>query len=307
MSAAVRLADPPAPGTLDWLRYMTGSKIAAVMRLSPYESAYSLWHRMAGVVGGQPETDVMRRGHYLEPGIIAWLADRHPELTIGGRGSMWASLEHPDYAISPDALGTDLDTGETVVLEAKAALDKDVWGEQLSDEIPVCYRCQVMWAMGLLGARRALVGVLTSHLEFREYEVRFDQVEFDLLTAEAAKFMTSLVEHRPPDIDSHSATYEAIKQMHPMIDGAMVEVAADIAVPYTRAKVAEKAAADDARLWTAHLAHHMGNAKTARFNGQTIATRRAQCGGVVPHVRAVNNLEPLPLELLHTTDLEGAN
>jgi predicted phage-related endonuclease len=217
---------------------------------------------------------------------------------MGVRGSMWESDEHPLYAISPDQLATVSDTGELVLTEAKTALDKDIWGEELSDEIPVYYRCQVMWGMGILGIRRAIVGVLTSFLEFREYEVIFDQSEFDLLLAEADRFMDSLRRNEKPDIDSHSATYEVIKQMHPQIDANIdVDVPAEIAVPYTNAKAAVRAAEQDATLWTAKLADHMGDAKTARFNTRIIATRQARGPGL-PYVQAARNLTALPLELL---------
>lgn len=290
---AVLIPDAPAPGSEAWLRYMTGSKIAAVMRLSPYESAYSLWHRMAGVVAPQAEQDVMRRGHYLEPGILAWLADRHPEMEFGVRGSMWASLEHPHFAVTPDQLATDLASGEPVVVEAKSALDKDVWGEELSDEIPVYYRCQLMWALGVLGHRRALVGVLTSFLEFREYEVLFDPAEFALLVNAADAFMASLETRTPPDIDSHSATYDVIREMHPLVDpGISIDVPADLALGYVAAKVDCKAAEDNARLWTAKLADHMGNAKTARYGGRTIATRQVRGDGA-PFVQTARGLQPI--------------
>lgn len=291
------LIDPaPAPGSEEWLRYMTGSKIAAVMRLSPYESAYSLWHRMAGIVGPQAEKDIMRRGHYLEPGIIAWLADQHPELDFGP-GGMWASAADPRFAITPDGLAVDTETGEQVVIEAKSALDKDVWGEELSDEIPVYYRCQVMWALGVLGLRRAIVGVLGSYLDFRQFEVLFDQSEFDLLTSAAVEFMASLDTRTAPDIDTHSATYEVIREMHPLIDASIdIDVPAEIAVPYCNAKAAVKSAEDDARLWTAKLADHMGNAKTAKYAGKTIATRQSKGGGT-PYVQAARNLAPLTIDL----------
>lgn len=295
---AVLIPDAPAPGSEAWLRYMTGSKIAAVMRLSPYESAYSLWHRMAGIVPPQAEQDVMRRGHYLEPGILAWLADQHPEYIFDSRPAMWVSVEQPDFAVTPDALGYpltgDMPTDEPpVLIEAKSALDKDVWGEELSDEIPVYYRCQVMWALGILGLRRALVGVLTSFLEFRQYEVLFDPAEFGLLVAAAGSFMASLRDRTPPDIDSHSATYDVIREMHPGIDPAIsIDVPADLAHGYVGAKLACKAAEDDARLWTSKLADHMGTAKTARYAGRTIATRQVRGDGA-PFVQAARGLKPL--------------
>jgi putative phage-type endonuclease len=305
MNGATLLADAPAPGTPEWLRYMTGSKIAAVMRLSPYESYYSLWYRMAGIVAPEAETDIMRRGHYLEPGIRAWFVDQHPEFDVAPAG-MWVSDQHPLYAVNPDALVIDRETGEVLVGEWKSALDKDVWGEELSDEIPVYYRCQVMWAMGILSLKRARIAVLGSYLDFREFEVRFDPSEFALLVKAADVFMASLAAREHPDIDSHKATYEVIKAMHPLIDPAPIELPTELAVRYSNAKADAKVADEAARLWTSKVAAHMGSYKTATYAGATIATRRSKKGGT-PYVQAVDNIERLPLDLIDTTDLEEAS
>lgn len=305
LASAELLVEAPEPGSEEWLRYMSGSKIAAVMRLSPYESYYSLWFRMAGIVRPEGDSDVTRRGHYLEPGIAAWFTDQHPEYDVTP-GGMWVSTQYPMYSISPDALLIHRETGEVVPGEWKSALDQDIWGEELSDEIPVYYRCQVMWGMGLLGLKRAKFCVLTSFLQFREFEVVFDQAEFDLLLAAADRFMASLVADEKPDIDSHRATYEVVKQLHPDIDPVKVEVPTELAVGYCNAKVAEKAAGDDARLWTARLADHMGNRKTATFAGKAIASRQSRGNGT-PYVQAVRNLEPLPPSLIENTPMEEAS
>ena len=57
------------PGDPEWLTVVSASKIAAVVGLSPYESAYSLWHLMAGNTEPQPNSAILERGHYLEPVI----------------------------------------------------------------------------------------------------------------------------------------------------------------------------------------------------------------------------------------------
>ena len=38
------------PGSPDWQTRMTASKVAAVLGLSPWESRFSLWHRMSGLI-----------------------------------------------------------------------------------------------------------------------------------------------------------------------------------------------------------------------------------------------------------------
>jgi hypothetical protein len=86
------LVPTKVPGSPDWMGYMTASKIAAVVGLSTYESPFSLWHRMAGNIANSADTDITRRGHYLEPAIRAWFADQHPELDVATTGT-WVHNE----------------------------------------------------------------------------------------------------------------------------------------------------------------------------------------------------------------------
>lgn len=60
----------PAPGTPAWRRYLTASKISAVMRTSPWQTRFQLWHEMAGnIEPNPPHPAVLERGHILEPAV----------------------------------------------------------------------------------------------------------------------------------------------------------------------------------------------------------------------------------------------
>ena len=62
----------PAPGTPAWRRYLTASKIGAVMRTSPWQTRFQLWHEMAGnIEPAPPHPAVLERGHILEPAVAA--------------------------------------------------------------------------------------------------------------------------------------------------------------------------------------------------------------------------------------------
>lgn len=91
------------PGSPDWLATMSASKIAAVVGLSTYESRFSLWHRMSGLIDPEPDDDEKRRGHYLEPAIARWFADQHPEWVIEPTGT-WGHQDRPWQTASPDRL-----------------------------------------------------------------------------------------------------------------------------------------------------------------------------------------------------------
>ena len=71
---------PPLPGTPEWVRLVTASKVAAIVGASPWESPRSLWHKMRGdLTDNTPPTDAMQRGHLLEPAVITWWQHRHPD------------------------------------------------------------------------------------------------------------------------------------------------------------------------------------------------------------------------------------
>jgi putative phage-type endonuclease len=275
------------PGSAEWLRYMTGSKIAAVMGLSSYESEFSLFLRMQGAIPAQQVTDLMQRGHYLEPAIRSWFSDQHPGWGMTQTG-MWVSAARPLHAVSPDGLVTTSD-GEVRLFEAKSAIQDDQWGEPGSDEIPVGYRCQVMWGMDVLGLKVAHVAVLTRQLAFAEYVVNYDEADAALLRERADAFLAALERDERPSIDGHDATYEAVKALHPDIDGGDIPVPDELAEAFCRARHAKKAAEAEAKRTTSLLADHMGAAQRATFAGRTIASRLSKGGGT-PYLTAAQNL-----------------
>jgi len=281
------------PGSEEWLRRMSASKIAAVLGLSTYESRFSLWHRMAGLTEPEPDDDLKRRGHYLEPAIAAWFADQHPDWQVDTTGT-WVHPERDWTAASPDRLITT-ETGEVRLLECKSAAEPSEWGEPGTDQIPAGYRAQVQWQMDVLGVRVCHVAVLTAYLSFAEYVVTYDPDDATFMRTRAAEFMASLPggkAPRRPDIDGHSATYQAVRELHPDIDGGDYDVPAPLAERYCAARHALKAAETNEREARAELADAMGTAKRAVFDGDVIATRAAKQGGT-PYLTAAKRLPDL--------------
>ena len=68
----------PEPGSREWHRLITASKVPAILGLSPWQSPYSLWMQMSGRIDATPETTTTRRGHYLEAGVLARRRGRRP-------------------------------------------------------------------------------------------------------------------------------------------------------------------------------------------------------------------------------------
>jgi putative phage-type endonuclease len=289
------------PGSAEWLQFMTGSKIAAVLGLSPYESPFSLHVRMEGAVAAEPSNELQERGHYLEPAVRSWFKDQHPTWRVSRTG-MWISHEWPRFAYSPDGL---IRVGRRGVrlFEAKSALHAEQWGEPGSADIPIYYACQLQWGMGLLGLEVAHLAVITSQLRFAEYVVPFDAEDFGFLRSQVEVFLDRLDRGVRPDIDGHDATYEVVKALHPDIDGGAVQLSPDLAGDYCAAKAAEKDAAVEAKRCTALLAEAMGAAQVAMYGKRVIARRQAKKGGTAYEVAA----RDLPSSLDDGFKLEAAS
>jgi putative phage-type endonuclease len=282
--SGVLLERPLVPGSAEWLQRMSASKIAAVVGLSPYESRYSLWMRMTGLVPQQEQTSAMSRGHYLEPAIAAWFADQHPDWTITPTGT----FQHPRESwmvASPDRLAVH-PSGHVELVQCKSAADSTEWGPDGSDEIPPGYDAQVQWEMLVTGLLRCHVAVITAYLEFREYVIDFDPAKADFLRGEAAEFMASVAEGRRPDLDSHKQTYEAVMLLHPQIRPEQVEVPPHVGEMYVEALAAFAEAEAQKRFASSMLANYMGEAQTAFHLGRPIARRQARKDGT-PYVCAV--------------------
>lgn len=299
-----------ATGSPEWhaarTRRLGGSRIAALLGLSPWESPYSAWCQMAGLTQPGEQTEQQSRGHYLEPAVANWFADQHPDWHVFETGT-WTHAErdwqlaNPDRLIRTRTLPDNMPVGwydieVSALLEIKTDADGSGWGKPGTDEIPVYYRTQVQWYMDVLGLPRAHIAVLTPRLEFAEYVVDYDPADAAYLREQAEEFLDSLLWGEMPDLDDHPATYQAVRELHPDIDDVDLDVDDDLAVEFLAA-LADKTGAEsrEAEART-RLAAAMGTARRARWNNHTIATRQAKKGGT-PYLVAGRNL-PTPSTLI---------
>jgi predicted phage-related endonuclease len=172
------------------------------------------------------------------------------------------------------------------VVEAKTdASDGDEWGEENTDEIPVYYRVQVMWAMDVLGLRRARFGVLTSRLQFRRFVVDYDEHDAELMRTAGRDFMHSLELGDEPDIDESTSTYRAMRQLHPDIEDVEVEVPQHIADRFRAAVMIDRNDERRRQLETTRVAQEMGAAHFAKDpKGVRFAARVAK-GDAAPYIQ----------------------
>jgi putative phage-type endonuclease len=273
-----------APGNPEWLQVMSASKIAAVMGLSPWESRFSLYHRMTGLVGDGAD-DSTRRGHYLEDGVLAWFADQHPDWQIAKTGT-WLHSERKWQAATPDSIVT-LPDGTTELVEAKTHAELDKWGEAGSDDVPVCYRTQIMWQLDTLGLQRCHLAVLLPFLTFQAYVIDYNEAEAALLRDAAVDFLADIRDGNRPPIDGSDATYEVVRQLHPLISGDDRDIGAELALGYRQACDDHTAAKQRKQLLASEITDLMGSARYATWQGERVAMRVPGRGTNPPFLRPV--------------------
>ncbi|WP_024817057.1 YqaJ viral recombinase family protein [Arthrobacter sp. 31Y] len=284
-----------APGSAEWMTYMTASKVSAIMKHSVYDSYLSLWLKMAGQIPREDDTDITRRGHYLEPAVRAWFRDQHPDWQVTETG-MWVHPDIPWAASTPDGI---IHTPEgTELFEAKSSTLDGEWGEPFTDQVPPGYYDQAQWQMFTTGLRRVRLAVIKSYLEFAEYVIEYDVAHIELMLVKVNEFMASLEAGQRPSLDpldGHAATYEAVKQLNPGIEDEDFEVSDEDAIRFLKSNAARKAAElveQGAKSFIADLA---GEAHYITWNGKKLFTRQSRGGGT-PYLVASKNLPTIAEE-----------
>lgn len=217
------------PGTDVWWDArrggLGGSEIAAVVGLSPWTSAYTLWQQKAGNVTRDEGFDEFKiwLGHQLEEAVCqAWmLKGENRFLKPTG---MWVNEDRPFQFADPDRLIVSGANGRKArgIFEAKTADSSKSyeWGSSGggNDDIPPYYLTQVLWYLSTFGLEEGWLGVIISGREYREYRIRSSAEDEAWLIREAESFLASLEAGIPPDIDGSDSTFRSIKALHPDVD-----------------------------------------------------------------------------------------
>lgn len=271
------MTQPPAPGTPEWRRLITASKVPAILGVDPYHSPRSMWDQMTGRIPPDEHTAAMERGHLLEPALLAWWRAHHPDHTDWHEQ---AAARYGDWLlVTPDGAAT-LD-GEDVLVECKTTTRDDLWGEPGTDQVPPHVLAQVLVQLHVTDAARAYVVMLGSRLTFTEYVVDRDPGMETAILDRLQDFAATLGGDTPPPLDDHPATYEAVRAEHPDIDrDASVELDPDMAWEWIAAKKRREAAEREERAAKTRLLDRMGAARLATHAGQTIARRQPARHGV---------------------------
>lgn len=263
---------------------VAASEVAAILGLSPYTSAFDLWWTKRTGEQSEGENRDMRRGRRYEALVLEDFAEDHPEFRVAPSVTV-RNLERPWQVATPDGLVYEAGTlpanvsllaaaGQepVAVIEAKSGANRSEWGEPGTDDIPVHYRCQVLWQMDTLGLNVAYVPVVFG-FEFREYVVTYDEADVKILREAAEEFLTSVREDRMPDVDAHTATARRLKKLHPSIEPGEVEIPPAVIAQYHAAKRLRDAAEARMRLAENRVRATLGPRNVATVDGRKVASR----------------------------------
>jgi len=266
-----------------------GSEIAAVLGLSKWTSRYSLWCQKAGLLGEPKVNSQMTVGKYVEPAVIAWWQDQHPEDYVKTSVGTYAHSDRSWQIANPDGLVYGDRRDPKAILETKFAVYDYEWGTEGTDEIPPYYLTQCRWYLDVFGLDVCHVAVLFGGSgRFAEYVVRQDEADALLMRTEAQRFLDDVATGNRPDIDEHDATYEAIRAEHPGIErNESVELDADLWMDYTLAKIQAGEAERVRTRCKSKILDAMGDARIGTVAGVNVLRRQPGRGGAI-------SLYPIP-------------
>lgn len=271
------------PGSPEWLRTITPSKVPAILGISRYQSQYALWHEMAGnVVRDEPDAglqEVFDEGHALEAAArVLWLR-QHP----GWRASRGEVQYVRDDLTFPAAATLDLRACRgrlRRIVEVKSARSLEEWGDDGSGIVPADYWTQVQAQMGISGIHTADLVLWPTYGRPRTYPIKWDPEAWVRIISRCAHWHRSLAADEPPELDDTLATYETVRKLHPdirdeevVIDGDLADEARYVTATIKRLKRQETGV-------KSRLLDAMAGARVARDpDGAVVATLQARGTG----------------------------
>jgi predicted phage-related endonuclease len=254
---------------------ITGSTIGSIIGVNEWESAVTRYYKAIGAIPNEiPVSTAMALGTHFEQPILDFFAKTKPNWTFYRTGT-WASSFEEWARANPDALFLD-ENGELGLIEVKFS------GRYWGGEVPANYRAQILWYLGVLGLKKAvLVGLIDSR--FETYEIEFDQFEFEVMLEAAKEFRKALQLQTPPDWDGAANTYETAKLLHPEIENREEEIAQQLGIDLQNTQSEIDALTTKLNELKSRTLDQMGTAKTAVIEvgseRYVVATRSSRNGG----------------------------
>ena len=196
-----------------------GSDAGAIMGVSPYKGAFTVWADKQGKLPPLEDNEAMRQGRDLEDYVARRFAEASG-LRVRHEYSMLRSVEHP-------CMLADIDRriiGERAGLECKTSRDITM-ARYRNGEYPMEYYCQCLHYLAVTGWDCWYLAVLVYGTDLLIYKICRDEVLDDieaLIKAEEAFWDSHVVLDQPPAPDALDSTAAALGSVYPCEDGTTV-------------------------------------------------------------------------------------
>lgn len=247
---------------------ISGSEIGTILGLSPWNSAISLWAEKTGKVERPAVGNTaMRLGQLVEPAIRQLYEESHPNHVVVEVGT-YAAKDFDWMHANPDAICVD-ENGEGYILEIKHTAT--YW-----DSIPEHYKAQVFWYMYVFGLKRAVFAVVNAG-RYKEYELVWDDFEFDAMFQAVKRFRQSVLDDVQPDWDGSESTYETVRKLSPNVESRDEELGT-LGIELMNAQTDFDKAETHLREMKSRVIGALNGAKNGCIDGQVVVTLSQRSG-----------------------------
>lgn len=197
-----------------------GSEVAAIVGLSRFKSAYSVFLDKIGELPPIEDNPKMKAGRVLEPVIADWFTD---ETGIKVQEQKWI-FQHSQYPF----MLANIDRwvpGENAGLEIKntSEYNRQDWFDGLTEIIPVEYQLQSNHYMAVTNADKWYVAVLIGGWDFQWRVIeRDEQLIKNLITIEQNFWDNHVLANVPPQVGSQDT--DLLSNAFPRSNGSTMEI-----------------------------------------------------------------------------------
>ncbi|ETD31241.1 YqaJ viral recombinase family protein [Williamsia sp. D3] len=273
------------PGSAEWLKLITPSKVPSILGVSRFKSQFTLWHEMAGIVEQTPIKDAQQDdfdyGHAAEMAAAEYWKYKNPGWLIS-RGEVQTSNPALPFANLATVDRRGVRGSLRRVVEVKTARDLLEWGDDGSGIVPQDYTAQVITQQLITGwTDPANIVLWPQYGKPKIYVIEYDQQIATAIIERCQQWMTSLTELVRPPLDDSISCYETVKALHPDIDDTDAPIDPELAADYLATNAALKAAKKREQGLKTRLLDAMGSSHYAVVGDQRIADRRPARGDSV--------------------------
>lgn len=241
-----------------WLKgrkkYLGGSDIAAIIGLSPFQSALDIYLSKTSPDIAETSSEAAHWGNILE-NVIAEEYSRKTgnkvEVPVG-------TIYHPEYKFIAANIDRWADGGKHI-LECKTAsfTKAKEWGEEYTDQIPESYLCQVAYYAEITGVEQVDIAVLIGGQDFRIYRYNANKEFQEKLIKIAVNFWNNhIIKEKPPE----ASDLRDIANLYPVGNGLQVQANEEIAEKINslkELKLQEKALTSDIKTLQFEIQEYM--------------------------------------------------